>query len=196
MSAEAQTAQLPPDVAAIVRDLEAVDREAERVVAGLSEAQLNWQPDGGRAWSIAQCLDHLRIGARVFLDAMAAALAEGRAREVRRRGAIRPGLLEKMFVDYMEPPPRMRGKAPKKIVPGSHLRAADVLPGFLAVQAEARSVLAGAADLDLNAVRFTNPFLRFVKVRVGAGFLIIAAHDRRHLWQAGRVLQREGFPAA
>jgi hypothetical protein len=187
-----------PDVAALLADLEACEREAERVAGDLSVAQLNWQPPGpsggaGRGWSIGQCLDHLRVGAALYLGALRPALAAARERGVLRRGPIRPGPLEGLFVRSMEPPVQLRGRSPRAILPASEL-AADVLAQFLAAHAEVRATLAAAADLDLNRARFQNPFLRFVKMRTGAGFLVLAAHARRHLWQAARVRQAPGFP--
>jgi hypothetical protein len=73
--------------------------------------------------------------------------------------------------------------------------AAEVLEGFLRAQEMIRAVLLENAGLDLNRIRFRNPFIGFLRFTVGAGLLIIAAHDRRHLWQAGRVREAAGFPA-
>jgi hypothetical protein len=39
----------------------------------------------------------------------------------------------------------------------------------------------------VNGATFTNPFIKFVRVSVATGLNVIAAHDRRHLWQAEQV---------
>jgi hypothetical protein len=57
-----------------------------------------------------------------------------------------------------------------------------------------RSVVRDGAELDLNRIRFHNPFVATLRFTVGAGLLIIAAHNRRHLWQAEQVRQAAGFP--
>ncbi len=44
--------------------------------------------------------------------------------------------------------------------------------------------------MDLNRIRFKNPFVHLLSFTVGTGLLIILAHDRRHLWQAEQVGQR------
>jgi hypothetical protein len=36
-------------------------------------------------------------------------------------------------------------------------------------------------------VRFPNPFIRGVRFSLATGLHVIAAHERRHLWQAWRV---------
>ncbi len=39
-----------------------------------------------------------------------------------------------------------------------------------------------------------NPFFSLIRFSVGTGFQVIAAHERRHLWQAERVLANPRFP--
>jgi hypothetical protein len=42
-------------------------------------------------------------------------------------------------------------------------------------------------DLDLNRLRFRNPFIGLLRYSVATALLVIGAHDRRHLWQAEQV---------
>jgi hypothetical protein len=187
---------LPPDLEAVERELEALDRDAAGLAEGSSEAQLTWQPQEGRAWSIAHCLDHLAVANRAYLAPMARSLAVARERGWRRRGPIGAGFFGGRFARSMEPPPRVRFRAPSSIVPRHTGSGRARLEQFRASLREARALLAEAAELDLNRARFDNPFVRFVRFRTGAGFLILAAHGRRHLWQARRVREAPGFPAA
>jgi hypothetical protein len=60
---------------------------------------------------------------------------------------------------------------------------------FLASQAMVRAFLQTYADIDLAGVRFPNPFIRGVRFSLATGLHVIAAHERRHLWQAWRVRQ-------
>ena len=56
---------LPPDLQAILDDLDKTDRDARGIISGLSDSQANWQARKS-AWSIAECVDHLaRANARV-----------------------------------------------------------------------------------------------------------------------------------
>ena len=47
------------------------------------------------------------------------------------------------------------------------------------------------ADIDLAGVRFANPFIRGVRFSLATGLHVIAAHERRHLWQAWNVRRAE-----
>jgi hypothetical protein len=72
--------QRPSDVQDLLDQLEAAEREAASLMAGLDDARANWQPDEGRGWSAAQCLDHLARATEEYLARMGDALAEARAR--------------------------------------------------------------------------------------------------------------------
>ncbi len=63
----------------------AVDAEAKKLCAGLSEEQLSWCPRPGR-WSIAQNLAHLRTTTEVFLPAVDSALEASRNLGLRSEG--------------------------------------------------------------------------------------------------------------
>jgi DinB superfamily len=178
---------LPADLQAILNELGRTDQEARQLVAELSEAQLNWRPGGSTQWSVAQCLDHLGQINSVYVAALRSALGEANPRADARRNPIRPGWFGRWFISQMEPPPRRKLKSPKPGVPVAHKSGAEVLENFLAVHQELRSLVREARDLDLNRVRFRNPFVGVIRFPVGTGLLIIGAHDRRHLWQANQV---------
>jgi hypothetical protein len=184
---------LPPHLRAILDDLEKSDQEARRIAGGLSDAQANWQPRA-TAWSIAQCFDHLGRANTVYAAALHKAVKETRAAKRQRSGPIQPGWFGRFFIRTLEPPPKRKMRAPKKSVPASRIASREALEAFLRSQENVRAVIREGAGLDLNRIRFHNPFIGFLRFTVGTGLLIITAHDRRHLWQAARVLECAGFP--
>lgn len=186
---------LPPEISNLLADLTAADRRAEELVADLTDAQANWRPSEA-AWSIAQCLDHLAVTHQVYLAALEPVIERALSRGGKRTGPIAPNAFERWFIANLEPPPKRRMPAPRKIVPAARLGRAEVLAKFLASQERVRALLGRAAGLDLNRTRFSNPFFRFWRMRAGSAFLALAAHGRRHLWQAQRVRGNERFPAA
>ena len=64
---------------------------------------------------------------------------------------------------------------------------ADSLEAFLESQDKARAFIRASADLDLTGTKFVNPFVRGIRFSLATGLHVIAAHDRRHLWQAWNV---------
>ena len=192
--ARSDSTVLPADLQAILDDLDKSDREARRIVGGLSDVQANWHPRE-TAWSVGQCLDHLARGNTVYAAALLAAVKDPRAERKPRRAPIQPAWLSRLFIRTLEPPPKRKLRAPKKIVPASWTTAEAALRAFLDSQEQMRSVIWEGAGLDLNRIRFRNPFIGFLRFTVGAGLLIVVAHDRRHLWQAEQVRQSATFPS-
>ena len=176
------------DIQALEQALDAAEREARAMTEGLTEEQGVWRAEPG-SWSIAQCLDHLATANRVYLEPMEAAAARALAQGRRRRGPARPGWIGGWFVRSLEPPvkPRFKMTAPRKIVPRQSPALKDAAAQFLATQADVRAFLEKYADIDLAGVRFVNPFIRGVRFSLATGLHVIAAHERRHLWQARRV---------
>ena len=183
---------LPDEIRQVLDELEANERRAEALVADLDTGSLNWRPDE-RSWSTAQCLDHLNVANRVYLEAIRPTLDEARRQGKRRRGLVRPGWFERWFVADLEPPPKRKLPAPKKIVPAFSGEKEALLAEFRRLHAEIAALLRDAADLDLG-VRFPNPFIPLLRFRVWTGFLVIPTHERRHLWQAEQLRKKPGFP--
>jgi len=94
----------------------------------------------------------------------------------------------------MEPPVRTRFKTVKKVTPGTEGDGPVALRDFVDSHAEARRVMASWEQVDLNHVRFRNPFVPVLRFTVGTGWMIVNAHDRRHLSQAERVKESDGYP--
>jgi hypothetical protein len=186
----------PADLEAIVRDLAAAESVAAELCAGLTDAQLNWSPDDGLAWSIAQCLDHVVVTDTVYLKALRDGLAQ--AGPISREGPIAPGFLGRFFIRGLEPPvkKRFRFKAARKIKPAARRSREEVLAAFHNSHDSLCRFIDECAALDLNHVTFPNPFIPGVRMGVGTGLLVIAAHQRRHLWQARNVRERADLPAA
>jgi hypothetical protein len=181
-------ATLPADLQTLDEALDAAEHDARALVAGLTEARGAWRAEEG-SWSVAECLDHLGTANRVYLGAMESSAARARSDGRRRRGPARPGLVGGWFVRYLEPPvkPRLKSKAPRVIRPRTAPALDDAIASFLASQDEVRAFLRTYADIDLAGVRFPNPFIRGVRFSLATGLHVIAAHERRHLWQAWRV---------
>jgi hypothetical protein len=177
--------------ARLISELDDADRRANSVAGGLSRAQLNWQPSPG-AWSVGQCLEHLRMTNEVYLPAIAAALEN---RERKPVGELHLGSFSRWFIrNYIAPNPGgTKARAPKKIVPVPQVET-EILEAFLRSNRAARAVVTRASEYDVNGIRFRNPFIPLLRFTVGTGLEIVAKHESRHLLQAEGVRQAAGFP--
>jgi hypothetical protein len=178
---------LPPDLQVFADALTSADRTADAIAGRVNDDEFFWQPDGGRRWSIALCLNHLTLANTIYAGAMRGAIQKARAAGWTRTGPAAAGFFGRKFAASLEPPVKRRTRAPGKIKPMPATSRAEVLRAYHAAHDEVRQLIADAAAIDVNRATFQNPFIGLVRVKVSTGFHVIAAHDRRHLWQAEQV---------
>ncbi len=65
--------------------IEAVKREGNAILAGMTDVQFNWRP-GPERWSMAQCFDHLNVAVGRTFPAFDRAIADARDRGLRAPG--------------------------------------------------------------------------------------------------------------
>lgn len=183
-------------------ELRAAGEEARNVAEGLTADQLWWRPGPDR-WSVGECLDHLVRADTIYRDVLEEKIREGRRQGLLADGPYRPTLVGRWLPRLLEPPPRLKVPATPRIRPRRPDAEApdgrdepDPLSAFLALRPRFAELLEGAEGLDLREIRVTSPFVRFVKFDLGSAFRVVAAHDRRHLWQARQVREEPGFPEA
>lgn len=184
---------LPPDLQELAADLDKADLAADSLVRDLTDEQFFWRPDEGRRWSIALCLDHLATANTVYGDAIGAAIERAQQNGWTRRGGIRSTIAGRMFVNSMEPPVKRKSRAPAKIRPLGTADRGEVMRRYHEAHGHIRTLIESCASIDVNRATFQNPFIPLVRMRVGTGLRVIAAHDRRHVWQAQRVREAPGF---
>ena len=170
--------------ARLLSELEAADARAIAVARGLTAEQINWRAQPGE-WSVGQCLEHLAIANEIYLPPLEQAIANRAPGPVEE---ITPGWFARWFIrSYIAPSAQTkRAKAPSKIAPAATVDP-SVLERFLASNRRVRDVVGRARDLDVNRIRFRNPFIPVIHFTVGTGFEITAKHEARHLLQAERI---------
>jgi hypothetical protein len=168
----------------LLDELRAADARAVALAKPLTTVQLNWRPSPAQ-WSIGQCLDHLLVANRVYLPPITEALQQAPRVPVQ---DITPGWFGRWFIrTYIAPSPASKkAKAPAKITPVSEVDG-TILDRVLASNEETRRLVERAREVDVNHVRFKNPFVPLLRFTVGTGLEIIAKHQDRHLLQAERV---------
>jgi hypothetical protein len=185
---------LAPEVDDYRQEFERLAGEADALVAPLTEEQFNWNPSPG-AWSIAECIDHLNVTARVYLPRIDEGIAEAVRRGLYGEGPFTHDLVGRWFVRLMEPPAGIRIKAPSTFQPPPRRSRSEIMAGFRAYQVQFVDRLRQASGLDLRRAKVHSPTSPWIKISLNSGFALMAAHERRHLWQAQRVLSAPGFPA-
>ncbi|MEK7667666.1 MAG: DinB family protein [Gemmatimonadota bacterium] len=187
------TAPAEPELTANWRRFGEQMADADALVAPLSAEQLTWRPAPDR-WSVADCLNHLNVTAEKYLPRIEQMVARGREEELESRGPFRHPFVGTWFVRMLEPPPRRRLRVPGVFAPLPGVEPAALLPEFLRLRTRLRNLVRDADGLDLARLKTSSPAARFFTLTLGQCFGALAAHDRRHLWQARQVANHPDFP--
>jgi hypothetical protein len=185
---------LPIELAELDRQFTAAKTEASGLVSGLELPQFNWRPSP-HSWSIAECLLHLNIVGDRYVHVLEKSLAEARANGLTGQGPFGYGWFGTWILKNTEPPPTRKSKAPRSTQPTDDQPVKAVLPTFLHLQGQLSAQLEEANGLDLARIKVPAPGVPF-KFNLHLTFAWIAAHERRHLWQARRVRDHAAFPRA
>ena len=140
------------------------------------------------SWSAAECMAHLSLASESFLPILQSAIDDGRKRGL--TGELRPSMefMAKILKWFLEPPVRMRTKTTAPFVPRAVRARAEALAEFATLQSELIELLRSAKGLALGKMKVVSPFDSRIKYSVYSAFRIIAAHQRRHLWQAEHAI--------
>jgi DinB family protein len=184
--ATGQVLQLQPELIQLKQELLDGRERARKVAEGLVADQWGARPVAG-GWSVAECLMHLNITSERYIP-----IIDEAVRTLRSRGLTPSGPLRRDFVGWLlstmfEPPVRVKMKTPATFAPARVDPMPEVLERFDYLQGELLQRLDRANGLALDRQKVTSPFNAHVKYNVYSTFRIIAAHQRRHLWQAEQV---------
>ena len=170
-----------------VDQIQELRSKARDLCAGLSHDAFVWRRAPG-SWSVAECLDHLNATNRLYVDVIDGGVRQARSSGITGTGPFRLGFLERQFAKWLEPPYKLRVKAPAQFQPASQIAQDAVVDEWEALHTRLLTLAEAAAGLHLTRVKLTSPVSDRLRISLLGAYHIIAAHDRRHLWQASQVL--------
>ena len=179
---------LAPEIDEFRRAFERLAVDADTLVAPLSDEEFHWQPRP-ESWSVAQCIDHLNVTARLYLPMLDEGIASAIRRGLYDTGPFSYNWVGRTLLRLVEPNSRFRAKAPRPFQPAAGRPLHDVMAAFRAYQVQYIDRLRQASGLDLARARVASPLARWIRVPLGSAFAFLIAHERRHLGQARRVLE-------
>lgn len=182
------------DISDVCSSLEATSNEAREVFGGLSKEQLNWKP-AEKSWSIAQCLDHLiTVHGKYFplLERLENGSVETTFLE---RFSPLSGFFGRFLIKSMRPENPKKMKTTASAEPSTSEIDAGILDRYCEHQSDLIDRLNKLpADLDAAKTIITSPLAGFVTYSLDDTFTILDVHGQRHIQQAKRVMEADGFP--
>lgn len=182
-----------PEIERLLYQEKVILQEAEGLYHGLSDEQINWQPQPG-SWSIAQCLDHLNISNQKLIGKIELALNAAKAAGKRHDGPYVYGFFSRWMLRSLQPPPRNKMKTKPDFEPATRKALAGILPIWKQTHERLEQLIHESNGFDLARIKVTSPYMSLLRYPLGMAFWIQTAHDRRHLYQAREVRTQPGFP--
>ena len=141
------------------------------------------------SWSASECIAHLSISTEMFLPVLRTALDDARKRNLVSDKPPKMDWLGSVLRWVLDPPFRQRVKTAQPFVPKSVRAKAEAFGEFSTLQNKLLEILRASRGFDLRKIKIVSPFDKRVKYNLYSAFRIVAAHERRHLWQAERAVE-------
>lgn len=167
-------------------------RRAREIAGDVDADTFNRRPPGG-GWSVAECLEHLNASARLYLPVFTEAMDEARAKgHVVADPTRDPRTWKGRLIAWsLEPPVRIRTRTFRDLEPApGDLDRDAVLDEFEALHEELIVRINEARSLDQRRIRIRSVLNPRLRLSLADWFAFLAAHARRHLWQAERTLEK------
>ncbi|HYR28694.1 MAG TPA: DinB family protein [Thermoanaerobaculia bacterium] len=168
-------------------ELDDATKRAWQLIRSTDPRHFTVRPTPG-SWSAAECLSHLSISTEMFLPVLRKAIDDAKARGWKSERKPSMDMLGRLLRWFLEPPIRKRVATAAPFVPKSVRAKAEAFGEFSTLQSKLVDLVQEASGLDLKRMKIVSPFDKRVKYNVYSAFLILVAHQRRHLWQAEQVI--------
>lgn len=173
--------------------MRAIADDARDSFGSLSGEQLNWKP-AANSWSVAQCLDHLIKTNEQFYPEFEKLASGNRKNTFWQSFSPFTGMGGRFLLNSLKNDSK-KFKAPSKdIVPPSDI-AEDIVEKFAANIEDVCGRIEGCSSVDLKKTVVSSPFLAVMTYTLDDAYSVVVEHSKRHIRQAKRVMETEGFPA-
>ena len=182
-----ETQLLPPQLEVCAHDFRHAAENARNLLTYSDETALR-KRHSPASWSALECVVHLNLATRAMLPGIRQAV-EAAPQSASDKQNYKMDLAGRLLTWSLEPPALLKLKAPKLAQP---LEAGDlesVLHEFERLHAELIQLLHASAGKGIDRQKMKSPFAD-MHYNAYSAFRIIAAHDRRHLLQARKALER------
>ena len=184
-----------PELDQLHRELEAIRSDARLLFAGLTDSHMTWRP-APALWSVLDCIVHLNVTNGHYVERFERAITRAREKGLLGKPPYRADRLGLWFAGFLEPPVKTRVKAPGKFRPLPGVTPERARAEFFDWQGRIEDCVRRSDGLDLYRVRVASPVFPILHFSLGQAFRGVTAHERRHLWQARRVLADPACPTA
>jgi len=148
-------------------------------------------PPAPRSWSAVQCLQHLNLTSDIYFPIWQQVIAAAGPRKTELNAPYRTDFWGRLLAWILEPPPRIRSKTLAHFEPLQCNDVVQVLEGFCDRQNRIIAALHRCRGRAIDEVKFASPVDARIRYSIWSSFVVTAAHQRRHLWQADYAIEKQ-----
>ena len=160
-------------------------KDLEKAVKDLSEAQLNWKP-ADTVWSVAECIEHIALSEKNIFDAAQGSLKEPANPEKRKEVKFTDEQVIKMITDRSR-----KVKTREGFIPTNQFGSAKKSLEIFGERRKGNMEYIKKTNDDLRNHFVAMPFATFDTYQF---LLFLAAHTKRHTLQIEEVKAHPDFP--
>ena len=160
----------------------------------LSGEQLNWKP-AEKSWSVGQCLEHIIKTNEQFYPEFKVLSAGTRRNSFWQTYSPFTGWNGRFLIRAVSEDSKKSKVPSKNIVPPSDIEP-DIVDRFGEHIDGVNEMLMACSDADLKTTVVSSPFLSVFTYTLDDAYTVLVEHTKRHIRQAKRVMESEGFPKA
>lgn len=180
-------------VSDICSDLQQTAIDAAAEFGGMTIDQLNWKPSP-KNWSIAQCFEHLIVTNNLYLPNIQRVIDGKHRNNFFSMIPFLPDLIGVLMKNCLNPDQARKMKTFKMFEPNMSDISATIIDDFAENQQKLIAMIKAVKDFDIRKIKIPEPLTIALNIRLSDAFEILTMHEQRHLRQAKRVMQAEGFP--
>ena len=182
------------DLDQVCADLQKTADDAKTEFGELTVDQLNWKP-AEKSWSVAQCFDHLIATHSLYFPEFESLKSGDAENNLWEKISPLSGFFGRFLIRGLDPKNEKPMKTTSKAEPSKSEISRDIIDRYVDHQSKMIAALKNISPAVDPAKRIiTSPFLGLVTYSLDDAYTVLVVHSQRHLSQAKRVMEADGFP--
>jgi hypothetical protein len=177
----------------LIKKLGAVSCSAESVFSSLTASQLNWKPSDNQ-WSIGQCLDHIIVSNETYYPQLEKIISGKWKNSLWQNMPYLHKMWGKILIKTVSPDTNKKVNTSRVFYPASSGIPRTIIKEFISHNKSLVEFMVRSSQANHDKIVITSPVSGFITYSLRDTFTILTLHEERHLQQAKRVMETEGFP--
>ena len=170
----------------LVKQYEDLKTSVNNLNSDLTEEQFNAKPAPDR-WSVGECIEHLNASWDLYKELLQETIDKNQNPSIQNPDEYKPRFLMKKFTGLMEPPYKFKMKTFSMFIPKEKLNREGIINKFNSDVDVYINFIKSSEKVDIKKTIVVSPVSKIIKYQAGELFPFLAAHARRHIWQAENV---------